>query len=72
MNRLSLSKVKEISDSGFRDDQDLSISAIPDASDDSPFGPLLDPDFANASIYDLQLQLDAIEDGNTVPTTGQG
>ena len=52
MKKMSLSKVSEVR-SGFRDDEDFSISAIPIAGDESPFGPLLDPNFTNESIFDL-------------------
>ena len=45
----------------------LSISAIPDAGDESHFGPLWDTDLANQSIFDIQKQLDEIEDGLLAP-----
>lgn len=37
----------------FSDAEDKSISEIPNVGDESSFGPLLDSELANMSIYDL-------------------
>ena len=60
VSRMSLSKVPASSSVRFSDAEDKSISAIPDAGNESQFGPFIDSELGNVSIYELQKQIDGL------------
>ena len=60
VSRMSLSKVPAASGVRFSDAEDKSISAIPDAGNESQFGTFLDSELANLSVFELQRQIDGL------------